>query len=43
MRVVELPAQITLGDAEADTLIAPLTDTVTEAEAEHPFNVLVTE
>lgn len=41
--VVEFPAQITDGEADAATLIAPLTDTLTEAEAEQPFNEVVTE
>lgn len=35
--------QITEGDAEALTLTEPLTDTVTKAVAEQPFNVPVTE
>jgi hypothetical protein len=30
------------GDADAATLIEPLTNTVADAEAEHPLSVVVT-
>jgi hypothetical protein len=43
VRAANPPAQITDGEAEADTLIDPLTKTVIDAVVEQPLVVPVTE
>jgi hypothetical protein len=40
--VLKPPGQIEAGDAVAETLIDPDTNTVTDADALHPFNEPVT-
>ena len=43
VKVAELPAQITEGEADALTTTAAPTETVTDAVEEQPFEVPVTE